>query len=301
MQGPYESQADWVRDVVQWVGLRDDVELIIKVHPNLGGNYYIGKAVNELRVYQEMKSALPANVRIVLPEDSIDAYSLAEEADLGLTFGSIIGLEMAMLGKPVLAASRALYEHGSEILTLRSKESLPGMLERCLYAQSDREIQRQAFRLAYYYIFQFEFSFPAVKVLDVFDARLNYRNLQDLASGKDDSLDHICDFLIRGCPLFECPTAEERSRTTADEDAFFEELAHSPNHLKSYRLECWLRLKLLGRSVTELLRRLPFGAGDTLLDLGRSGWRGFLASVETGGSVLHRRQDSNKSKRPAGL
>ena len=27
MQGPYESQAAWVRDVVQWVGSRDDVEL----------------------------------------------------------------------------------------------------------------------------------------------------------------------------------------------------------------------------------------------------------------------------------
>ena len=63
-QGPYESQVAWVRDVVQWVAFRDDVELIIKVHPNLGGNYYIGKAVDELRIYQEMKSALPANVRM---------------------------------------------------------------------------------------------------------------------------------------------------------------------------------------------------------------------------------------------
>ena len=104
------------------------------MHPNLGGNRYIGKAVDELRIYQEMKAALPANVRIVLPEDSVNAYSLAEEADVGLTFGSTIGLEMAMLGKPVLLASRALYEYGSQILTVRSKESLPGMLERCLQA-----------------------------------------------------------------------------------------------------------------------------------------------------------------------
>ena len=36
----------------------------------------------------------------------MNAYSLAEEADVGLTFGSTIGLEMAMLGKPVLLASR---------------------------------------------------------------------------------------------------------------------------------------------------------------------------------------------------
>ncbi len=242
MQGPFESQVAWVQAVVRWVGLRDDVELVIKVHPNLGGNEYIGKSADELQVYQEMKSSIPANVRIVMPEESVSAYSLAEEADVGLTFGSTIGLEMAMLGKPVLVASRALYEHGSEIITVRSKESLAGILERCLLAHCDREIQRQAFRMAYYYIFRFELPFPAVKVLGVFQAEANYKDSQDLARGKDDSLDHICDFLIEGCPLLDSPTAEELARTKGDEDAFFEVLAHSPDYLKSDRLERWLKV-----------------------------------------------------------
>ena len=280
MQGPYESQAAWVRDVVQWVGLRDDVELIIKVHPNLGGNLYIGKAADELRIYQEMKSALPTNVRIVLPEDAVNAYSLAEEADVGLTFGSIIGLEMAMLGKPVLLASRALYEYGSQILNLRSKESLPGMLERCLQASTDREIQREAFRLAYYYIFAFELPFPAVTVLSIYEAKLNYTHGEELAPGKDDSLDHICNFLIKGCPLFDCPAVEELSRTTADEDAFFEELAHTPDCLRNVRYEGWRRLQSLGRPTKDLLRHLPLGAGDVLLNLGRRRWHAFLTWVE---------------------
>jgi hypothetical protein len=302
LKGPFESQADWVREVVHWVGLRDDVELVIKVHPNLGGNSYIGKAVDELRIYQEMKSVFPANVRMVWPEDSVSAYSLAEEADVGLTFGSTIGLEMAMLGKPVLLASRAMYESGSEILTVHSKESLPGMLERCLHAPNHREIQRQAFRLAYYYIFRFELSFPAVKVLGLFENKLNYSHLEDLAPGKDDSLDHICDFLVKGRPLFNCPTAEERSRTTTDEDAFFEGLARSPDYLRDARYERWLRLKSLGHSTGDLVRRrLSFGAGEALLTMGRSLWHAFLTSVETGESVLHQRQDSSGSKRRKGL
>jgi hypothetical protein len=295
MQGPYRSQADWVRDVMQWVALRDDVELIIKVHPNLGGNRYIGKAVDELRIYEEMKSVLPANVRIVQPEDAVSAYSLAEEADVGLTFGSTIGLEMAMLGKPVLLASRALYEHGSRTLTVRSRESLPAMLERCLHASTDREIQREAFRLAYYYIFAFELPFPAITVLDIYQAKLNYTDREDLAPGKDDSLDHICNFLIQGRPLFDCPTAEEQSRITADEDAFFEELAHSPDYLRNVRYERWLRLRSLGRSTTDILRRLPFGVGNALLDLGRRSWHAFLTRMETGESVSPQRRDSRGS------
>jgi hypothetical protein len=280
MQGPYESQIDWVRDVVQWVGLRDDVQLVIKVHPNLGGNDYIGRAVDEIRVYEDLRMALPDNVRIVMPDDSVNAYSLAEDAEVGLTFGSTIGLEMAMMGKPVLLASKGLYGNGSKILTVNSRESLPAMLEQCLHAKPDREIQREAFRLAYYYIFAFELPFSAVRVLDLYEAALNYTNQDDLAAGKDDSLDRICNFLVRGLPLFDGPTLDERSRTRADEDELFEVLTRSRGSLRDARHERWLRLKALGRSFGALIRRLPFGTGDRLLDLGRRGWHSFLARME---------------------
>jgi hypothetical protein len=281
MRGPYESQAEWVRDVVQWVESRDDVQLVIKVHPNLGGNGYIGKAIDELRIYQKMKSALPANVRIILPDDSVNAYALAEEADAGLTFGSTIGLEMAMMGKPILLASRGLYEYGSQILTVRSKESLSEMLERCLHASIDREIQREAFRLAHYYIAACELPFPAVTVLSIYEVKLNYTHPEELAPGKDHSLDRICNFLIEGRPIIEPPPTEERSRSAADEDAFFEEMARS-NYLRNARYERWLKLKSLTRSTKDIVRCLPFGIGDALLDLGRRRWYAFLTWVETG-------------------
>jgi hypothetical protein len=294
-QGPYESQAAWVQDVVRWVGSRDDVELVIKVHPNLGGNVYIGKAVDELRIYQQMKSTLPANVRIAMPEDAVNAYSLAEEADVGLTFGSTIGLEMAMLGKPVLLASRALYEHGSHIMTVRSRESLPAMLDRCLQPTAGREIQQEAFRLAYYYIFALEPPFPAITVLDIYEATLNYTGSEGLAPGKDISLDHICNFLIKGSPLFDSPTLDERSRTTADEDAFFDELARSPDYLRDFRYERWLKLKSLTRSTRKLFRRLPFGFGDVLLNLGRRRWYYLLERMKRGDILAPQPRSSSGS------
>jgi hypothetical protein len=291
LQGPYESQFDWVRDVVQWVGSRDDVQLVIKVHPNLGGNIYIGKAINELKLYQDMKSALPANVRIVMPEDSVSAYSLAEDADVGLTFGSTIGLEMAMLGKPVLLASKALYEHGAQILTVRARESLAGMLEKCLQPFPGREIQREAFRLAYSYLFRFEPPFPSITVLGLYEAKVNYVGPEGLAPGRDSSLDRICNFLLKGNPLSERPTSEEQSRSAAEEDAFFEELERSPGYLRDLAYERRLRLRSLTQSTRDLVRRLPFGVGDAFLTLGRHSWHSLLARVGNGGvlSPQHRR------------
>jgi hypothetical protein len=242
-----------------------------------------------------MKSALPANVRIVMPEDPVSAYSLAEEADVGLTFGSTIGLEMAMLGKPVLLASKAFYEHGSQILAVRSRESLSGMLERCLQASPGREIQREAFRLAYSYLFRFEPPFPAITVLGLYQAELNYSGSEDLVPGKDISLDHICNFLIKGNPLFDSPTLDERSRTTADEDAFFDELARSPDYLRDFRYERRLKLQRLTRSTKDIFRYLPFGIGDALLNLGRPGWQALLGRMETGEALSPQRRHSGGS------
>src|SRR6185503_16273082 len=282
MQGPYPSQEDWVRDVIEWVRNHKQVELVIKVHPNLGGNSYIGAATHELNFYQRIRTSLPENVQMVMPEDNVSAYSLAEEADFGLTFGSIIGLEMALLGKPVLLASRAVYEHAPAFLTVRSREELTALLEKSLHPSDGREIQRQAFRIAYYAMCVCDMPFPKVTVESLYHARENFQNTTELAPGMDPSLDRICRFLVEDGPLFEQPSAVDLARTNAEEDAFLDELATSPHSFREQRLERWLRLRSTGRMVKSILLRLPFGAGEKILKISRPGWHSMLKSVEVG-------------------
>ena len=283
MQGPYESQIEWINDVVTWVKSHSDVQLVIKVHPNLGGNSYIGKAIHELHVYERMKSELPANVRIVMPEEQLSAYELAEEADKGLTFGSIMGLEMALLGKPVMLASRALYENGKHIVTVRARKDLTPMLEQFVQARPGREIQREAFRLAYSYIFVFEFPFPMLKMVDLYRAEPNYSSDSDLMH--DASLARICGFLVNGNDLFESVDGLNHSRSTADEDRFFEILEQSPDYLRSARYERWLMMRSVGRTTRDALCRLPFGS--RLIGLGRRKWHALLGHVERSAMEIH--------------
>ncbi len=271
LKGPFDSQHVWVRDVVQWVATRHDVQLIIKVHPNLGGNHYIGKAFDELRMYEDMKANLPDNVRIAMPEDSVDAYLLAGEADLGLTYGSIIGLEMAMLGKPVFLASRALYENCSTILSVRSKESLSEMLEKCMNASPSKEIQREAFRLLHCYIGKFELDFPVITVLNVYEAKRNYNQPEDLGPGKDASMDRICNYLIDGSPLFESPSVEDLSRTTDEEDKYFDQLVNMQPDIQESDLKEPSSSRPRDR-IKKLLLRLPFAVQVAHL-AGRKGAR----------------------------
>lgn len=287
MRGPYKSQEEWVRDVIDWVRGREDVELVIKVHPNLGGNSYIGAATQELSIYQQMRSALPVNVRMVMPEDNISAYSLAEEADVGLTFGSVVGLEMAMLGKPVLVASRAFYEHGSAVVMIRSRAELPAALARSIEPYNEREIQRQAFRVAYYAMCVCEMPFPKVKVDSLYHAHEAFSDSAELAPGKDASIDRICRFLLEGGPLFEAPSAADLARSTAEEDAYFDKLARAGHSFREKRYERWIRLRATGRMMKSVVEHLPFGAGERLLNLSRPRWHSMLKSVEVGKVAAH--------------
>ncbi len=284
LQGPYESQTTWVHDVVGWVKDREDVELVIRVHPNLSGDSGLGRAVEEFEFYRQLKSALPANLRVVMPDDPLNSYALMDAADVGLTYVSAVGLEMAMLGKPVVLASRAFYEHGSHVITMRPGETLAGVMERSLQSYSAREIRREAFRMAYYYVFEFELPFPLVSKTGVFDVKLNYTGEEELLPGRDRTLDHACRFLIEGTSLFDAPTDAELVRTTADEDAFLSEMEGSPAALRDVGYERRVRrtdsFNRLGRSVQSALSVLPFGSGNLLATAGKLVHRKILRRFE---------------------
>jgi hypothetical protein len=280
-QGPYGSQSDWVRDVVEWVGGRRDVELVIKVHPNLGGNLYIGRAAGELGFYERLAATLPANVRMIFPEEPVSAYALADRADLVLTFGSTIGMEMAMLAKPVLLASRAIYEDLATLRRVDAPASLPALLEACLDAAPDREIQREAFRLASRF-FSTELPFPAVTVHDLFDVALDteYRDRGGWES--DPTLARICGFLLEGAELYAPPTAADLARGPEEEDRFFDELARDPARWRNRRYESMLRLKDLARRTMRALDRAGIPADLWLVNAGRRRWHALLRRLERG-------------------
>ena len=277
LQGAYELQSTWVQDVVDWVKDRNDTELVIRVHPHLAGKTGLTRAKDEFQFYEAMKATVPLNTRVVMPDEPLNSYALMDEADVGLTFGSSTGIEMAMLGKPVVLAARNFYEVGSHIIKVRGRESIRDDLERSLGAFSARELRREAYRLAYYYAFEFELPFPLVSVFGVFDVELNYQGTESLRPGRDKTLDRICSYLLENASLFDPPTDAERSRRPTEEDAFFEWMERTPDCLRDRgyerRLPAINGLKRLAQSSKNAIRKMSFGTGTDLLRVGKRLYR----------------------------
>ena len=132
-----------------------------------------------------------------------------------------------MLGKPVLLASRALYEYGSQHFDGALQGIIAwnaGEMPRTLPLTERFSVKR--FGLAYYYMFAFELAVSCSDRLRHIRGQVELYQLAKISPPEQMILwISICGYLLNGRPLFDCPGVEERSRTTADEDAFFEELS----------------------------------------------------------------------------
>jgi hypothetical protein len=287
-EGIYARQADWVSDVIEFVKRRSNVDLVIRLHPNLSRKFGLARADDELEFYENLSANLPSNVTLVTPESDINSYALIDETDVVLTYGSTIGVEMAMLGKPVILCGRAIYEDAACVVALNSRDSLAGLLDSALETSASREIRRGAFRFVYNYVFQFEQPFPLIRTNGVYDARRAYTSDASLVGGADESLDRICRFLIDGGPLFDAPTSDDLARTTADENSFFHELENTDDILPDVGYETWLRAATLGRTSAGCIRRIPFGIGDFIANQLRKLWLPALECVSPGRNQTRR-------------
>ncbi len=276
-QGPYAYQSEWIEDVIVWAKDRNDIDVVIRLHPNLAGSGNRGRATEEIKFYEELEPRLPDSVQIIPADTPLNSYALMEEGDVGLTYISTAGVEMAMLGKPVVLGGRTFYEHGSEILRIRSRAESHEMLNRSLRRPDAREIRRQAFRLVYRYILEAHFVFPQVSMIGWYLGELKYTHPDELRLGQSESLDRICGFLLDGEPLYTAPGELDWQRTTTDEDVFLDALSVSPEMYRNYDLERTIRrrqrIQRFADKTNNLLKRFPFGSGKILTSTGRSLYR----------------------------
>jgi hypothetical protein len=101
---PFADQMAWLKALIAWAARRQDVQLIVRLHPRMGVGPRHLEAATEAQTWRTQLSNLPANVAAVWPESPLSSYNLAELADVALIAWSNIGLELARFGIPVVAA-----------------------------------------------------------------------------------------------------------------------------------------------------------------------------------------------------
>ena len=220
---PFASQGDWIARTIAYARANPQIDLVIRVHPNTGSKKSTGTNRKQLEEMRALRDNLPANVRLVDPEEEISSYSLMDIAAVGLVWVSTVALEMACKGKAVVLAA-GNYVAGTPFVTEaadpdRYEETLAPLLALAPDAVS-AGVRRLALRFAYGLFFRVGIDFPLVHMRTPRDSELAYHSLEELEPGRDAGLDRCARILLEGEPVCAPPAAAEHTRSTEVEDLF---------------------------------------------------------------------------------
>jgi Capsule polysaccharide biosynthesis protein len=191
----FESQFDWLARTCEAAGSRDDVELVIRVHPaesRWGTAQPVeGELISRL-------GALPGNVHLVRPDEPLSSYGLLAISDLVLCYTTTVGLEAAVRGIPVAVAGRPHYRGRGFTIDIESHADL----ERALVEPQTMSADQVELARRYAFAFFFRLMIPFRHVTTIGDRLTGVTtSAEELLPGRDPYLDFICDRILDGGDL----------------------------------------------------------------------------------------------------
>jgi len=155
-----QTMAEWIERTVQFFAKREDVQLVIRVHP--GETLMHGTSMVD--VVEAALPEIPGHIHLIKPEEKINTYDLMSISDLGLVYTTTVGLEMALRGIPVVVAGQTHYRGRGFTYDPDTYENyftilneLLSDLERARLTQAQVEL---SWRYAYLFFFVFPKPFP---------------------------------------------------------------------------------------------------------------------------------------------
>ncbi|MEA2460104.1 MAG: hypothetical protein QOH90_281 [Actinomycetota bacterium] len=192
----FPSMFDWIRRTIEDAMGDPAYELVVRVHP--AESRWSGLESSERFADWASREfgELPSHVRIVRPEESVDSYSLMDDADVVLVYSSTVGLEAAVLGKPVCIAGDTHYRGRGFTVDIDSPAEYDEVLRKIRKGDLAAAAPDLARRYAYLFFCRAMIPFPAVDMTEFGEPRFRYGSVAELGEGRDLGLDLICESLL---------------------------------------------------------------------------------------------------------
>lgn len=151
-----KTMADWIEQTVHHFVRRDDVQLVIRVHPG----EMLAHGTSMVDVVREALGELPEHIHLIEPEEKINTYDVVDITDLGLVYTTTVGLEMAMRGIPVIVSGQTHYRNRGFTYDPNSWQAYFKLLDSLLKDLSSARLSQEKVELSWRYAYLFFFVFP---------------------------------------------------------------------------------------------------------------------------------------------
>jgi hypothetical protein len=105
----FDNAFQCVTQTIEYYKNNEEVQILLRTHPAekvLGTKERYG-----VLVLNYFKHKLPENVTIIEPEMAVNSFSVIDISDIGVVNTSTVGLEFALLGKPIVLISETHYRN----------------------------------------------------------------------------------------------------------------------------------------------------------------------------------------------
>jgi len=150
------NMTEWIQRTLEYFSDKPEFQFVLRIHP--GERYTDGPSVEEL-VRQKFMS-IPDHFFIISAQDSINTYDLVAVADLGLTYTTTVGMEMAMSGLPVIVSGNTHYRGKGFTLDPDSWESYFSLIDSVIESPGSYRLDEERHTLAWHYAYRFFFDYP---------------------------------------------------------------------------------------------------------------------------------------------
>lgn len=216
-------QTAWITETIDFARRHPEIDLVVRLHPNTGSKRSVGANLQQLAALDALRVDLPANVHWVAPDDDVSSYSLMELAAVGMIAHSTVGLEMASKGKRVIVTAPSFVSGMPFVRTAQEPELYVRELDEALALAADavdEDTRRLALRYAYGFFYRQPVEFPLVASRQDAVATRNWRSLEELAPGRDASLDRCTAIVLDSQPAVLPPGAAAIARDEQAERNF---------------------------------------------------------------------------------
>ncbi len=154
------GMTEWVRRTIRWFGEHPEYQLVVRVHPG----EQIGWGPSTYDLLRERFPEFTPNVRVLPADYEVNSYDLVDAAHLGLVYTTTMGLEMAMLGLPVVVSGQTHYRGKGFTHDPADWQNYLAVLEDAMqhpekFVPEERQIEA-AWSYAYRFFFEYPQPFP---------------------------------------------------------------------------------------------------------------------------------------------
>ncbi len=148
----FESILEWVFYTIDYFSKRDDIQLLIRVHPAEVNSTKPAQQRIKDEIFKKYK-ALPKNIFIVDGENSISTYPLFDKCNGIILYGTKMGIELPIKNIPVIVCGEAFVRNKKITIDINSKEHYLKVLDELPFKNQKIDIIR-AKKYAYHFFFR---------------------------------------------------------------------------------------------------------------------------------------------------